>query len=46
MLEIFYNDPPWLLMYFAPVLEAVSNRLEYTPRIDTFFTIYNVQIKQ
>lgn len=45
MLEIFYEDPPWLLMYFSPTLEAVSNRLDYTPRIDTFFTIYNVKLK-
>jgi peptide/nickel transport system substrate-binding protein len=45
MLEIFYEDPPWLLMYFSPTLEAVSNRLEYTPRVDNFFTVYNVQLK-
>jgi hypothetical protein len=32
-------------MYFSPTLEAVSNRLDYTPRIDTFFTIYNVKLK-
>jgi peptide/nickel transport system substrate-binding protein len=46
MLRIFYEDPPWLLMYFSPTLEAVSNRLDYTPRIDTFFTIYNVKLKE
>ncbi|MCA0454074.1 MAG: ABC transporter substrate-binding protein [Chloroflexi bacterium] len=45
MLEAFYNDPPWLLMYAAPQLEAVSNRLEYTPRVDNFITVYNAKLK-
>lgn len=45
MLRIFYEDPPWLLLYFSPTLEAVSNRLDYEPRIDTFQTVYNAALK-
>ncbi len=45
MLRIFYEDPPWLLLYMAPTLEAVSNRLDYEPRIDTFMTVYNAKLK-
>ncbi len=45
MLEVFYEDPPWLLMYFSPTLEAVSNRLDYTPRVDNFLTVYNARLK-
>ncbi len=45
MLRVFYEDPPWLLLYFSPTLEAVSERLDYTPRIDTFQTVYNAKLK-
>ncbi|MBK9121742.1 MAG: ABC transporter substrate-binding protein [Chloroflexi bacterium] len=34
MLEIMYNDPPWLFLYFQPDFYGVSNRLEWTPRRD------------
>jgi peptide/nickel transport system substrate-binding protein len=34
MLEVFYNDPPWLLMYFQPDFYGVSSRLNWTPRRD------------
>ena len=33
MLDIFYSDPPWLLLYPGPILEAVSNRVQYEPRL-------------
>ena len=46
MLEIFYNDPPWLLLYPGPTLEAVSNRLNYTPRNDIFTTVYDVTLAE
>lgn len=46
MLEIFYNDPPWLLLYPGPSLEGVSNRLNYTPRNDIFTTIYDVTLAE
>ncbi|MDZ4765032.1 MAG: ABC transporter substrate-binding protein [Chloroflexota bacterium] len=45
MLQAFYEDPPWLLLYAAPLLEAVSSRIEYTPRVDNFLTVYNVSLK-
>ncbi|MCU0512245.1 MAG: ABC transporter substrate-binding protein [Anaerolineae bacterium] len=34
MLEIFYNDPPWLLLYFQPDFYGVSNRIDWQPRRD------------
>jgi peptide/nickel transport system substrate-binding protein len=34
MLEIFYNDPPWLLLYFQPDFYGVSNDLNWDPRRD------------
>lgn len=34
MLEVFYNDPPWLLLYFQPDFYGVSNRIDWTARRD------------
>ncbi|MCB0113957.1 MAG: ABC transporter substrate-binding protein [Caldilineaceae bacterium] len=34
MLEIFYNDPPWLLLYFQPDFYGVSTDLNWDPRRD------------
>jgi peptide/nickel transport system substrate-binding protein len=34
MLEIFYNDPPWLLLYFQPDFYGVSNRIDWQARRD------------
>ena len=34
MLEVFYNDPPWLILYFQPNFYGVSSRLEWEPRLD------------
>lgn len=34
MLEVFYNDPPWLMMYFQPDFYGVSSRLDWQPRRD------------
>lgn len=34
MLEVFYNDPPWLMMYFQPDFYGVSERLDWEPRRD------------
>lgn len=45
MLELFYNDPPWLFLYQAPILEAVSNRLDYTNRADQFLIVYDTKLK-
>ncbi len=34
MLEVFYNDPPWLMLYSQPDFYGASNRLEWTARSD------------
>ncbi len=34
MLEIFYNDPPWLLLYFQPDFYGVSDAVDWNPRRD------------
>ncbi len=34
MLEIFYNDPPWLMLYFQPDYYGVSNRIDWQARRD------------
>lgn len=45
MLEIFYNDPPWLLLYFQPDFYGVSNRLDWNSRRDEWIVIYNATLK-
>lgn len=39
MLEVFYNDPPWLLMYFQPDFYGVSDRVNWTPRRDEVINV-------
>jgi peptide/nickel transport system substrate-binding protein len=34
MLEVFYNDAPWLMMYFEPGFYGVSNRIDWQARRD------------
>lgn len=34
MLETFYNDPPWLMLYFQPDFYGVSSRIEWNGRRD------------
>lgn len=34
MLKVFYDDGPWLLMYFQPDFYGVSNRVSWTARRD------------
>jgi peptide/nickel transport system substrate-binding protein len=34
MLEIFYNDPPWLLLYFQPDFYGVGDDVDWNPRRD------------
>ncbi len=45
MLEEFYNDPPWLMLFAGPRTEAVSNRIEYQSRADYFITGYSATLK-
>lgn len=44
MLEVFYNDPPWLLLYFQPDFYGVSGRLDWSPRQDEQLIIYNASL--
>ena len=41
MLEVFYNDPPWLLLYFQPDFYGVSNRIDWDARRDEQIIAYN-----
>ena len=34
MSDVFYNDPPWLMLYFQPNYYGVSDRIDWTPRRD------------
>ncbi len=45
MLEEFYRDPPWLMLFAGPRTEAVSNRIEYQSRADYFITGYAAVLK-
>jgi peptide/nickel transport system substrate-binding protein len=45
MLEIFYNDPPWLLLYFQPDFYGTSNRLDWEPRRDEMIFVYEAQLR-
>jgi peptide/nickel transport system substrate-binding protein len=46
MLEIFYEDPPWLLLYSQPDFYGVSNRVEWKPRRDEEIYAAEVRLKQ
>lgn len=45
MLSIFYNDPPWLMMYFQPDFYGVSNRVDWQARRDEQIIVYNAKLK-
>ncbi|MBK8021085.1 MAG: ABC transporter substrate-binding protein [Chloroflexi bacterium] len=45
MLEVFYNDPPWLLLYFQPDFYGVSNRIDWQARRDEQIVIYGATLK-
>ena len=34
MLEVFYNDAPWLMLYFQPDFYGVSDRINWQARRD------------
>ncbi|SEQ40338.1 peptide/nickel transport system substrate-binding protein [Devosia sp. YR412] len=34
MLDVFYNDPPWLMLYFQPDFYGVSERITWEARRD------------
>ena len=45
MEEIFYNDPPWLMLYQGPEVWGVSNRLDYQVRPDGQTIVYATKLK-
>ncbi|WP_343420974.1 ABC transporter substrate-binding protein [Candidatus Flexifilum breve] len=45
MLEVFYNDPPWLLLYFQPDFYGVSSRIDWQARRDEQIVVYGAALK-
>jgi peptide/nickel transport system substrate-binding protein len=43
MLQVMYDDPPWLFLYFQPDFYATSNRVAWEPRRDEKVLIYSAQ---
>jgi peptide/nickel transport system substrate-binding protein len=41
MLQVFYDDGPWLHLYFQPDFYGVSNRIDWTPRPDEKVYLFN-----
>ncbi len=43
--EIFWNEPPYLYLYFAQDIYGVSDRLKnFTPRADGYIVLHNVSL--
>jgi len=45
MLEVFYNDPPWLMLYFQPNYYGVADRLDWEPRRDARIVVTNARLR-
>ena len=45
MQKIFYNDPPWLMLYFQPDFYGVSSRLDWQPRRDERIDVVEASLK-
>ena len=45
MLEVFYNEGPWLLLYFQPDFYGVSNRVNWQERRDEEVDIFSATLK-
>lgn len=45
MLEVMYNDPPWLFLYFQPDFYGVANVLDWQPRRDEQIVVYGAKLK-
>lgn len=45
MMEVFYNDPPWLMMYFQPDFYGVSNRIDWEARRDEKVIVYEATLR-
>jgi len=46
MLKVFYEDGPWLLLYFQPDFYGVSNRVDFTPRRDEKVYLFDTALAQ
>ncbi len=44
MLQVFYDDGPWLHLYFQPDFYGVSNRLNWTARPDEKVYLFNASL--
>ena len=45
MLQVFYDDGPWLHLYFLPVFYGVSNRINWQPRPDEKVFLFSAGLK-
>ena len=45
MLEVFYNDPPWLMLYFQPLYYGVSERIDWEPRRDARIVVMGARLR-
>jgi peptide/nickel transport system substrate-binding protein len=45
MLQVFYDDGPWLHLYFQPDFYGVSNRIEWQARRDEYVEVFDAGLK-
>jgi peptide/nickel transport system substrate-binding protein len=45
MLDIFYRDPPWIMLYFQPDFYGVSNRIAWEPRRDERIDVMTASVR-
>ena len=45
MLQVFYEDGPWLHLYFQPDFYGVSNRVSWEPRRDEHVEIFDAALR-
>ena len=44
MLQVFYDDGPWLHMYFQPDFYGVSDRIDWSPRPDEKVYLFDAEL--
>ncbi|MGV3650606.1 MAG: ABC transporter substrate-binding protein [Devosia sp.] len=44
MLKLFYEEGPWLMLYFQPDHYGVSDRIDWTPRRDEEIELFNAKL--
>ena len=45
MLQVFYDDGPWLHLYFQPDFYGVSNRIEWQARRDEYVEVFDAGLR-